>query len=164
MLSASLMQIARPVLLCVFLVNPVTHIVALADKALAPCALKQGDYNLTFMEIPMRIRKGSFKIREYNSGDTKWSYYDGSYGNDYPFYVHRKENEKWWTLSHMSTGYMIRKSLTLKQARQLSNVLKEWPLFLMPTIETITHQKSLLSTYKQQTLNNIIHNLGETNE
>ena len=108
----------------------------------------------------MKIHKGSFKIREHNDGGRKWSYYDGSYGNDYPFYVHRKENEKHWTLSHMSTGYSIKSHITLKQARRLSKVLKEWPLFLMPTVETITHQKSLLPTYKQQTLKQIIDNLG----
>ena len=108
----------------------------------------------------MKIHKGAFKIRENHEGEQKWSYHDGSYGNDYPFYVHRKENEKWWTLSHMSTGYMIKKHLTLKQARKLSKALKEWPLFLMPTVETINHQKGLLPTYKQETLRQIIDNLG----
>ena len=112
----------------------------------------------------MKIYKGSFKIREHNDGGRKWSYYDGSYGNDYPFYVHRKENEKWWTLSHMSTGYMIKRDLSLKHARKLSKALKEWPLFLMPTIETITHQKSLLPTHKQHLLNDIIHSLGDYHE
>ena len=64
----------------------------------------------------MRIHKGTFKIREHHEGEQKWTYYDGSYGND-PFYVHRKETEKSWTLSHMSTGYSIRHNITLKQAR-----------------------------------------------
>ena len=86
----------------------------------------------------MRIHKGTFKIREHHEGERKWGYYDGSYGNDYPFYVHRKENEKTWTLSHMSTGYMIKKSLSLKDARRLVLALKEWPLFLMPTIPLMT--------------------------
>ena len=112
----------------------------------------------------MRIHKGSFKIREQDGCERKWAYHDGSYGNDYPFYVHRKENEKWWTLSHMSTGYMIKRSLSLKDARRLSKALKEWPLFLMPTAETLNHQKSLLPTYKQNLLNNIIHNLGDYHE
>ena len=112
----------------------------------------------------MKIHKGTFKIREHHEGERKWAYHDGSYGNDYPFYVHRRENEKWWTLSHMSTGYMIKKNLSLKQARKLCKALKEWPLFLMPTAETLNHQKSLLPTYKQQLLNNIVHNAGETNE
>ena len=111
----------------------------------------------------MKIHKGTFKIREHHEGERKWGYYDGSYGNDYPFYVHRKEDEKWWTLSHMSTGYMIKKHLTLKQARRLSKDLKEWPLFLMPTAETLNHQKSLLPTWKQNLLNNIVHN-GDKDE
>ena len=112
----------------------------------------------------MKIRKGSFKIREHDGGERKWAYHDGSYGNDYPFYVHRKESERWWTLSHMSTGYMIKNCLSLKQARSLSKTLKEWPLFLMPTAETLNHQKSLLPTWKQNQLNNIVHNIGEDNE
>ena len=112
----------------------------------------------------MKIHKGSFKIREHDDGQRKWAYHDGSYGNDYPFYVHRKENEKWWTLSHMSTGYMIKRGLSLKHARQLSKALKKWPLFLMPTAETLQHQKSLLPTHKQEQLNAIIHSTGESNE
>ena len=112
----------------------------------------------------MRIHKGTFKIREHYEGERKWAYHDGSYGNDYPFYVHRKESERWWTLSHMSTGYMIKNCLSLKEARRLSKALKEWPLFLMPTAETLQHQKSLLPTWKQNQLNNIVNNLGEDNE
>ena len=112
----------------------------------------------------MRIHKGTFKIREHHEGERKWSYYDGSYGNDFPFYVHRKEDEKSWTLSHMSTGYSIRHNITLKQARQLAKVLKEWPLFLMPDVETLNHQKSLLPTHKQQLLKSIVEDAGETNE
>jgi len=112
----------------------------------------------------MKIRKGTFKIRTFEDNHPVWTYCDGSYGNDFPFYVHRKENEKWWTLSHMSTGYAIKRNLSLKHARQLSKALKEWPLFLMPTAETLNHQKSLLPTYKQNLLNDIVHNAGETNE
>ena len=111
----------------------------------------------------MKIHKGSFKIRQYDNGETSWCYHDGSYGNDYPFYVHRKDKEKKWTLSHMSTGYMIRRNLTLKQARRLCKALKEWPLFLMPTAETLQRQKSLLPTHKQHLLNNIVHN-GDKDE
>ena len=116
------------------------------------------------METTMRIHKGTFKIREHHEGERKWGYHDGSYGNDYPFYVHRKETEKSWTLSHMTTGYSIRHNITLKQARQLSKALKEWPLFLMPDVETLLHQKSLLSTHKQQLLKSIVDNAGEHNE
>ena len=109
----------------------------------------------------MKIHKGIFKIREHHEGENKWGYYDGSYGNDYPFYVHRKENERWWTLSHMSTGYAVKRNITLKEARKLSKALKEWPLFLMPTVETLNHQKSLLSTYKQNLLQRIVDTNGE---
>ena len=109
----------------------------------------------------MRIHKGTFKIREHHEGERKWGYHNGSYGNDYPFYVHRKENETWWTLSHMSTGYMIRRDISLKTARKLVKALKVWPLFLMPTAETLNHQKSLLPTHKQQLLNDIVNSLGD---
>ena len=112
----------------------------------------------------MKIRKGTFKIRTFEDNHPTWTYYDGSYGNDFPFYVHRKEDEKSWTLSHMSTGYSIRHNITLKQARQLSKALKDWPLFLMPDVETLSHQKSLLPTHKQQLLKSIVDNAGEPNE
>ena len=78
---------------------------------------------------------------------------------DFPFYVHRKENEKYWTLSHQTTGYAVRAKINLKQARALSKTLKEWPLFLMPTVETLMHQKSLLPTYNQNLLKQIIENI-----
>lgn len=110
----------------------------------------------------MKIHKGTFKIRERTEGDPKWVFYDGSYGNDYPFYVHRKEEQKWWTLSHMSTGYSVSTNLKLKEARTLAKALKDWPLFLMPTVDTLNHQKSLLPTSKQQQLQQIIQNNGET--
>lgn len=111
----------------------------------------------------MKIHKGTFKIREGRDGYEKWTLHEGSYAHDYPFYIHRKKG-KWWTLSHMSTGYAIKRHITLKQARELCKTLKEWPLFLMPTVETINHQKSLLPTHKQQLLAQIIHDNGDTNE
>ena len=113
----------------------------------------------------MKIQKGTFKVREQDSSEQRsWAFYEGSYGNDFPFYVHRKSRQKYWTLSHMSTGYMIRKNLSLKDARRLCKALKKWPLFLMPTAEAIIYQKSLLSTHKQNLLNDIVNNLGESNE
>ena len=112
----------------------------------------------------MRIYKGTFKIRENSEGDRRWTFYDGSYGNDFPFYVHRKEDQKWWTLSHMSTGYSIKANISLKQARKLSKALKDWPLFLMPTVETLKHQQSLLPTHNRQKLQDLIHNWREDNE
>ena len=112
----------------------------------------------------MRIHKGSFKIRTFEDNHPTWTYYDGSYGNDFPFYVHRKETEKWWTLSHMTTGYSIRHNLSLKQARRLAKALKDWPLFLMPDVETLNLQKSLLPIHKQHLLKSIVDNAGEPNE
>tara|TARA_B100001093_G_C26261820_1_gene773090 strand:- start:43 stop:384 length:342 start_codon:yes stop_codon:yes gene_type:complete len=113
------------------------------------------------MEIPMRIRKGTFKIKEHDGSEPRWTFHDGSYGMDFPFYVHRKEERQHWTLSHQATGYAIKQNITLKQARTLSKALKDWPLFLMPTAETIQHQKSLLPTYKQNLLQQIVNNCGE---
>jgi len=107
----------------------------------------------------MKIHKGTFKIKEHDGSEPKWTFYDGSYGMDFPFYVHRKESEKWWTLSHQTTGYAVRANISLKQARALSKALKEWPLFLMPTVETLMHQKSLLPTHKQNLLQDIITQL-----
>jgi len=112
----------------------------------------------------MKIRKGTFKIRESMDGDLVWTSYDGSYGNDYPFYVHRKEDQTWWTLSHMSTGYRVSANLSLKEARRLAKALKEWPIFLMPTVETLVHQRSRLPSWKQEQLRLIVKNCGEQNE
>ena len=64
----------------------------------------------------------------------------------------------------MATGYNIRSQLSLKKAKALAKELKQWPLFLMPTVETINHQKSLLPAHKQQLLAQIIHDNGDTNE
>lgn len=107
----------------------------------------------------MKIRKGTFKVREHNGCEPSWAFYDGSVGMDFPFYVHRKEDQKHWTLSHQTTGYAVRSNITLKQARALSKALKDWPLFLMPTVETLMHQKSLLPTHKQHVLKQLIDNI-----
>jgi hypothetical protein len=110
----------------------------------------------------MRIRKGTFKIRESpKDADPQWTYYEGSFGHDFPFYVHRKQDQTTWNLSHVSTGYAIRRNISLKQARHLSRVLKEWPLFLMPTAETLMLQQRKLSTHKQQLLKSLVDNCGE---
>ena len=108
----------------------------------------------------MKIRKGTFKIRE-GAESIIWVSYEGSYGHDFPFYVHRKTEQKHWTLSHLPTGYAIRRNISLKNARGLAKALKEWPIFLMPTVETLVRQKSLLPTFKQEELNRLVHNYGE---
>lgn len=112
----------------------------------------------------MKIIKGTFKLRQGVDEMRIWHEIEGSYGNDFPFYAHRGEGKKLWTLSHMPTGYAIKKGLTLKQARRLSTALKDYAIFLMPTVETLQHQKSLLSSRKQTLLLNLIHNSGEPNE
>jgi hypothetical protein len=112
----------------------------------------------------MKIKKGTFKVREHDDDGRTWKTYNGSSGYDFPFYVHRKSTVKTWILSHCSTGYAVKSGITLKQARALSKALKEWPLFLMPTADTIVKQRSLLSTHKQQQLQQIVDNCGEQNE
>lgn len=109
----------------------------------------------------MKIKKGTFKVREHDGEMAMWKEYDGSCGYDFPFYVHRKSTVKTWILSHCSTGYAVKSGITLKQARTLCKALKDWPLFLMPTAETIMKQKSILSTYKQNQLQQIVDNCGE---
>lgn len=109
----------------------------------------------------MKIKKGTFKVREHDGEIAMWKEYDGSCGYDFPFYVHRKSTVKTWILSHCSTGYAVRSGITLKQARTLCKALKDWPLFLMPTAETIMKQKSILPTHKQNQLQQIVDNCGE---
>ena len=109
----------------------------------------------------MKIKKRTFKVREHDGEGAMWKEYNGSCGYDFPFYVHRKSTAKTGILSHCSTGYAVKSGITLKQARTLSKALKEWPLFLMPTAKTIQHQKSLLPTYKQNLLQQIVDNCGE---
>ena len=109
----------------------------------------------------MKIKKRTFKVREHDGEGAMWKEYNGSCGYDFPFYVHRKSTVKTWILSHCSTGYAVKSGITLKQARTLAKVLKQWPLFLMPTADTLMHQKSLLPTYNQNLLQQIINNCGE---
>lgn len=109
----------------------------------------------------MKIKKGTFKVREHDGEMAMWKEYDGSCGYDFPFYVHRKSTVKTWILSHCSTGYAVKSGITLKQARTLCKSLKDWPLFLMPTAETIMKQKSILPTHKQDQLQQIVDNCGE---
>ena len=109
----------------------------------------------------MKIKKGTFKVREHDGEMAMWKEYDGSCGYDFPFYVHRKSTVKTWILSHCSTGYAVKSGITLKQARTLCKALKDWPLFLMPTAETIMKQKSILPTHKQDQLQQIVDNCGE---
>ena len=112
----------------------------------------------------MKISKGTFKIREHDGDGAKWSFYEGSFGTSFPFYVHKKDSDKKWTLSHIATGYAVKKSLSLKQARQLCKALKAWPLFLMPDTASLSFQRDRLPTWKQKQLALLIQNNGESNE
>jgi hypothetical protein len=112
----------------------------------------------------MKITKGTFRIRQGVDGCREWHNKEGSYGHDFPFYVHRETENKRWTLSHMATGFAVKQNITLAQARRLSKALKSFKIFLMPTVETLQRQKSLLPTHKQTLLLNTIATNGEPNE
>jgi len=84
----------------------------------------------------MKIIKGEFKVATSEG----FVYREGSYATSYPFYIHRETTEHLWTLSHLATGYNIKKGLTLADARALAKNLKPFPLFLVPTIATFTKQ------------------------
>ena len=84
----------------------------------------------------MKMNKGSYKIITQRGWQTK----EGTVGYDFPFYVFREEGEisrTAWCVSHMPSGYSIKKRLTLKSARDLVKKLKPFSLFLLPTVETI---------------------------
>lgn len=84
----------------------------------------------------MKIKKGKFNICAADG----WLVKEGSYAKNYPFIIHRSEGEFGWHLSHLATGYSIRKNLSLKHARWLAKELKQFSIFLVPTIDTWKHQ------------------------
>ena len=88
----------------------------------------------------MRIKKGTYRVATNNG----WEETQGSYGNSYPFYIHRHSDEKRWSVSHMATGYNIKKGMTLKGAKGLIKTLKAYPLFLVPTLDTFTRQLEIM--------------------
>ena len=90
----------------------------------------------------MKIKKGIFKVA-YEEG---WLEYEGSYGLSFPLYIHRREKEKLWNVSHFATGYAIKKKLSLAQARALVKSIKHYPLFLTPTIDTFKLQLEVMKT------------------
>ena len=90
----------------------------------------------------MKIKKGEFKVATKDGV----VYRDGSYATCYPFYIHRDIEEHLWTLSHLATGYNIKKGMTLADARSLARYLKTFPLFLVPTIDTFTKQLEIHKT------------------
>ena len=88
----------------------------------------------------MRIKKGTFRVATGNG----WEESQGSYTYSYPFFIHRHRTDKLWSVSHMATGYSIKKGMTLKDAKSLVRKLKPYPLFLVPTIDTFTKQLEVM--------------------
>lgn len=89
----------------------------------------------------MRIKKETFKIFTSEG----WKHYDGSVGYDYPFMCHRGEGQKSWRISHMASGYSIKTGIgKLKEAKSIIKNLKAFPIFLLPTMETIKRQQDLM--------------------
>ena len=84
----------------------------------------------------MKVVKGQFRVATSEGLKVR----KGSFATCYPFYIHRETEESLWTLSHLATGYNIKKGLSLADARSLARYLKDFSLFLVPTIDTFTKQ------------------------
>ncbi len=80
----------------------------------------------------MKTTKGQFRIQTSEG----WKSVEGRYEVAYPFFIHRAEDEKTWKVSHLATGYNIKRVKTLKVGRKLAKALSPYPVFLMPTVET----------------------------
>ena len=80
----------------------------------------------------MKTTKGQFRIQTTEG----WKSIEGRYIVTYPFFIHRAEDEKIWKVSHLATGYNIRRVKTLKKGRSLAKALSPFKIFLMPTLET----------------------------
>ena len=103
----------------------------------------------------MKVKKGEYRISTHDG----WKTEEGSYISCYPFLIHRQKDERQrrtWKLSHQATGYAIKQDILLKEAKALAEALKQYPLFLVPTIETFNLQKNILMEKNPQQLNNII--------
>jgi hypothetical protein len=108
----------------------------------------------------MRIKKGKYRVA-YSDG---WKSEKGSYCHCYPFIIHRQADEKFWKVSHMATGYNIKRGLSLKLAKELVTRIKDYPIFLMPTIETWNQQMAWMKENKPATwqmLTHIITTIGD---
>jgi len=104
----------------------------------------------------MKITKAKYKIITQKGWRTK----EGSVGYDYPFYVFREEGNKGtkqWCLSHMSSGYSIRKAISLKHAKQLIEDLKQFSLFLLPDAESIAKEQNRMSKWRRAMIQNIVN-------
>jgi hypothetical protein len=88
----------------------------------------------------MKMNKGSYRVITQLGWQTK----KGTVGYDFPFYVFRQEGETsatQWCVSHMASGFSIKKRLSLKSARSLVKELKNFPLFLLPDAESIAKEQ-----------------------
>ena len=85
------------------------------------------------------IRRKKFRI---SNGDD-WEEVQGSVGYSFPLYIHRRAGRRLWTVSHIPTGYSIRRQLSLADGRRLIKNIKDHPLFLMPCIETWNRQMAI---------------------
>jgi len=104
----------------------------------------------------MKITKGSFRIITAEG----WRTREGSVSYDYPFYIFREEGHTAkhdWYVSHMSSGYSIRKNISLKHARQLVKALKPFPLFLLPDGESIAKEQKRMTNHKLIQIQNIVN-------
>ena len=102
----------------------------------------------------MKIRKGTFKITTTSSNACEKQ---GSYGYSYPFMVHREEGRKLWKVSHIATGFNVTAGVrTIKQARVLVEKLKQFPIFLMPTIETWKKAKNRMKEQQPEQYNKML--------
>ena len=113
----------------------------------------------------MRIRKGKYKVATPCSSTTEKQ---GSYGYSFPFMVHREEECKFWRVSHIATGFNITSNVrTVKQARAVVEKLKQYPIFLMPTIETWKKAKNRMKEQQPEQYNkmlDIVNLRDENNE
>ena len=90
----------------------------------------------------MKIRKGTYTIAMPCSLTYEE---EGSYGHDFPFMIHRKKGRKKWNVTHFLTGFNVTgRRHSLKEAKEIAKKLKEFNIFLMPTIETWKKAKSNL--------------------
>ena len=104
----------------------------------------------------MKITRGTYKIITTEG----WRTRKGSVGYDYPFYVFREAQHTGkhdWNVSHMSSGYSIRKNISLKLARQLVKALKPFPLFLLPDGESIAKEQKRMTNHKLIQIQNIVN-------
>ena len=88
----------------------------------------------------MKMSKGSYRVITQLGWQTK----KGTVGYDFPFYVFRQEGDTGttqWCVSHMASGFSIKKQLSLKSARGLVEKLKNYPLFLLPDAESISMEQ-----------------------